>query len=227
MTAANIISFAKRFIGAAYILGAFVPKSRSDYKGAFDCAEFVAYVHFQLFGFLYGCDTADVKRAAKADAYTGYFDRDAQKQGVVISVDEAARTEGAMLFRKPTGSAVGHIAFSQGNGQTVEAHSSKTGVIESKVDGRRWSYGIKLPGVEYKVNPPVATTAPLIVYRLKRPYMKSPFIAQVQRKLNILDDGIYGVNTQAAVVKFQRIKGLIPDGEVMPGGETARALGIK
>lgn len=227
MTAANIISFAKQFIGANYVLGAFVPKNSKDYKGPFDCAEFVAYVIFQLFGFLYGCDTSKIDQAAKADAYTGYFDRDANKFGRIIPVEQAARTSGAILLRVPTGSAIGHIAFSQGNGLTVEAHSSKTGLIESKVDGRRWSYGILLPGVDYVENQPVITQAPAIVYRLKRPRMKGLFVGELQRRLGIDMDNTYGPDTQAAVVKFQRIKGLIPDGEVMPAGETARALGIK
>lgn len=227
MNGLQIILFARLYIGFKYILGAFVPKNEKNYKGAFDCAEFVAYCIFQVYGFLYGCETSDIKRANKADAYTGYFDRDAIKKGIEIPVDQAARTPGALLLRRPTGAAVGHIVISKGDGKTVEAHSTAKGLIESVVDGRRWSTGILLPGISYTENKPVVTSAPRIVYRLKNPkLMKDAFVMILQNALGIKEDGFYGTKTQAAVVAFQKKSGLIMDGEVMPGGETAKALGI-
>lgn len=222
-----ILAFAKLFIGFKYILGVKVPKNAENYTGAFDCAEFVAYCIYKTFGFLYGCDTANVLKAATTDAYTGFFANDAKKRGIIIPVEQAARTPGALLLRVSSSSnQIGHIVISQGNGKTVEAHSTKYGVIESKVDGRRWDYGILLPGVEYEYCIPVATKAPAKVYRLKNPMMKDGFISKIQKALGVQIDGFYGKDTEAAVVVFQRKSGLIPDGEVMPGGETAKALGI-
>lgn len=227
MKADIVIDLAKKYIGSTYILGAYVPKSSPSYRGAFDCAEFIAYVNFQVFGILYGTELNNFSRKNADDAYTGYFGRDAEKKGMIIPVDQAIRTIGAMLLRLAKGSAVGHIVFSQGDGKTVEAHSSKYGVIESKTDGRRWDIGILLPDVEYTENIKVESKAPATVYRLKSPNMSSAFVGEIQRILGLTVDNIYGIKTQAAVVKFQRSRGLVADGEVMPNGETARALGIK
>lgn len=226
MKADKLIDFALQYKGSKYVLGALVPKNNSTYKGAFDCAEFVAFVNFQILGVLYGCDTNDLKKAAKADAYTGYFARDAEVKGIIIPTQQAIRTKGAMLLRVPTGSGIGHIVFSQGNGQTIEAYNTKHGVIESKTDGRRWDYGILIEGVEYEEQSPVISNAPATVYRLKSPNMKGEFVGAIQRILGVSVDYVYGVKTQAAVVAFQKLKGLTPDGEIMPNGETARALGI-
>lgn len=222
----DVLTIAKEYIGSRYILGSFAPKDEKNYSGSFDCAEFVSYCIFQTFGILYGCSTSDILRADKADAYTGFFDRDATKKGIIITVEQAARTPGAILLRVPTGSAIGHVVFSNGDGKTTEAHSASKGVIQSKVDGRRWSYGILLPEIPYKENKVVKTAAPPVVFRLKKPFMQDEFIGKIQKALKIPVDGVYGPITQAAVVFYQKKAGLIPDGEVMPGGQTAKSLGI-
>jgi N-acetylmuramoyl-L-alanine amidase len=229
MTGRQLVIFAKLFIGFKYVLGVVVPKDKKDYKGAFDCAEFVAYCIYQVYGFLYGTLTNNLKRAAKEDAYTGYFNRDVLAKGIQISIEEAEYTEGAILLRNAGGTSMGHIAISQGNGLTMEAHSTKKGVIPSVVTGRRWSKGILLPNVIYTPTPEkikIPTKAPAMVYRLKSPLMKDAFIGKLQKALGIHVDEYYGVNTELAVTKFQSANGLVVDGEVMPKGETAKALGI-
>ncbi|RYF26591.1 MAG: hypothetical protein EOO42_01115 [Flavobacteriales bacterium] len=226
MNGKDLILFAKQYIGSKYVLGVLVPKNKADYNGAFDCAEFVAYCIYQVYGFLYGCLNNQTKNLTKADAYTGYFDRDVKALGIEISIDEAARTPGAILLRVASGSSMGHIAISLGNGQTVEAHSTNKGVIISVVTGRRWTKAFLLPTVEYELLSTVITKAPAIVYRLKSPLMKDAFIEKLQKALGIHVDGYFGVNTELAVTKFQKNKGLVVDGEVMPNGETAKALGI-
>ena len=50
-------------------------------------------------------------------------------------------------------------------------------------------------------------------------------VKAVQRKLRVRTTGYYGSETAAAVKRFQRRKGLEPDGVVGPA--TARALGVK
>lgn len=223
----DVIAFALQFVGRPYVLGAVVPKDQADYDGPFDCAELCAFSNFQTFGFLYGCSTDDEKKAAIADAYTGYFGKDAKALGVIISVADGAKIAGAMLLRLPAPGTTGHIVFSQGNGKTVEAHSTKHGCIESVVTGRRFDMAVLLPKVEYdKPNEKVLSEAPKIVYRLKTPYMKDEYIKKIQGALRLKADGIFGMDTHNAVVAFQKSKGLVIDGEVMPGGETSGLLGI-
>lgn len=222
----DVLPFCKKYIGSKYVFGAIVPKKVANYKGAFDCAEFVTYALAQVLGvFGYG--------SRSDDAYTGYLAEDAQSKGVIISVEQAARIPGAILLRVPKGKAIGHTAFSQGNGKTIEAHSTKHGVKEDKVDGRRWDYGIVMPGIAYDEQPVVKTSAPAIVYRLKSPMMKAPFVEQLQKALKVKGyytaektDQWYGELAQDAVVRFQRANGLIVDGEVQPGGETTKLLGL-
>ncbi len=224
------IEFAKKLVGRPYVLGANVKKDNPDYAGAFDCAEFVAFTNYQVFGILYGCSSNSLQHVATADAYTGYFGRDAESIGKIISVEEATQIPGAMLLRKPSPGATGHIAFSEGTGETVEANCTKFGCIESTALHRRWDYGILLNGVDYdQPDLTVQHKEPAIVYRLKTPNMVDPFIKKIQTALGFEGedvDGIFGRGTSDAVIAFQKGHGLIVDGEVMPGGETARNLGV-
>jgi len=228
-TGKDVIPFAEKFKGNKYVFGVVVPKKDPTYDGPFDCAEFTTYCNYQVFGIMYG--------ARGGDAYTGFYAEDVAKLGVAISVEEAARTPGALLLRRPQNGAIGHVVFSKGDGTTIEAYDTRHGVINSVVTGRRWSTGIKIPGVVYMANPvKVITVPPAVVYRLKKPFMQAPFVKQIQEALGKTPhgytnpktwDGIYGPSTQASVVAFQKSQGLVADGEVMPGGQTAKALGIK
>ena len=229
MKGSLVLPFGKKFIGNKYVFGAYVKKDNDKYDGVFDCAEFVAYCNYQVFSILYGTEGNTLK---KDDAYTGYFARDVEKYGIKISVEQAARTPGAILLRVPKLGAIGHIVFSQGNGKTVEAHSTKYGVKEDKVDGRRWDYGFLLPNVEYTENKaPVITSAPKIVYRLKTPMMSGDYVKTIQKGLQKagfylgwVPDVYFGPKMQDAVVKYQKKYGLIADGEVMPAGEVEKSL---
>jgi N-acetylmuramoyl-L-alanine amidase len=222
----DVLPFAKAYIGSPYVFGVLVPKLKPGYVGAFDCAEFVAYAIAQVLKVTdYG--------VRNGDAYTGFFQVDGKAKGILISVKEAASIPGAILLRYPAPGAIGHVAFSQGNGKTIEAHSTKYGVIESKVDGRRWDTGIILPGIEYKPLEPVKTDAPVVVYRFKHPMMQSPLIKAAQNRLKKLGfymepktDEFFGTKMLDALLRFQRSKGLIVDGEFTPTGETALELGI-
>jgi N-acetylmuramoyl-L-alanine amidase len=148
-------------------------------------------------------------------------------------VEQAARTRGAAVLRLPQSGAVGHIAISDGRGGTVEAHSTKKGVIQSTIAGRRWDVGILVPFIEYA--PPAAPleteSATITLYRLTEPHMSGATVRQIQRALKEHGfdpgsiDGDSGPNTHAAVVSFQASRRLLIDGEVGP--TTARALGVK
>lgn len=52
--------------------------------------------------------------------------------------------------------------------------------------------------------------------RLRRPRMRGEDVRDVQRKLRIVADGIFGPQTDRAVRRFQRANGLIIDGIVGP-----------
>lgn len=227
----QIVDMARRHKGERYVLGVFVPKNNSSWKGPWDCAEFVSWVTFQVTGKLYGCER-DFGDPATADAFTGFWERDATQLGEAVSVERAARTAGSVVLRIPAPGAFGHVVISDGTGGTVEAHSPLDGVIEGRLAARRWSTGILLPGVEYAEGPSVSLAAPpKTVFRLTMPVMSGPLVRKIQSKLlasgfdpGVLD-GEFGPHTQAAVVAFQLAHGLTPDGEVGP--TTAAALGVK
>jgi N-acetylmuramoyl-L-alanine amidase len=232
-TGNDLIISAKKYLGLSYVLGAVVPKDAVNYTGDFDCAELVAKAIYDATGRLYGCDTADVKKASKADAYTGYFDRDAHLLGVKITPEEAARIPGAILIRLGVGASPGHIVFSKGDGGSVEARGTKYGVVEYKLSGRDWDYGILLPFVDYSKGSPVKLEKPLgKLIKLVFPFLIDAAVGVIQAVLkskgiyNGKIDNQYGPKTQAAVVKFQMISGLTPDGQMITGGDTAKALNI-
>src|SRR5713226_3931966 len=148
MNGSDLVSLAKGHVGERYVFGVLVPKNDANWHGPWDCAEFVSWCVFQTAGQLYGC-LNDKGNPANADAYTGYWSRDVDSLGIKISVEHARVTPGAAVLRLPAKDATGHIVLSDGSGATVEAHSTATGVIQSKLDGRRWDCGILIPGIQY------------------------------------------------------------------------------
>lgn len=227
----QLVEIARRHRGERYVLGVFVPKNNPNWKGPWDCAEFASWVSFQAARKLYGCKR-DFGDPATADAYTGYWERDATELGHVVSVEQAARTAGAFVLRFPAIGAFGHVVISDGLGGTVEAHSPSDGVIEAKLTNRRWSTGILIPDIQYTEGATVDVAAPSsTIFRLMMPTMSGDAVREIQQRLLILGfdpgipDGEFGPHTQAAVVAFQLARGLTPDGEVGPA--TAASLGLQ
>jgi hypothetical protein len=228
-TGSSLLTIAAKHIGEKYRLGVIAPKNNPDWKGPWDCAEFCSWVVYRATGKLYGCSTNS--DPALADAYTGFWARDANTVGNKIEVAKAFITPGAVLLRVPAPNLIGHIVFSDGEGGTIEAHSTRRGVIRSTVQERRWDMGILLPWVQYTEHGVIMPVKPVVVYRLMDPHMKGEGVKAIQRALRDAGyapgkiDGDFGPKTTAAAYAFQITKGLTPDGEVGP--KTARALKLE
>jgi peptidoglycan hydrolase-like protein with peptidoglycan-binding domain len=225
-TGKQLLALAVPHIGEKYVFGVVVPKNDKDYDGPWDCAEFTSWLVYQLTGRLYGCARNDGDPAT-ADAYSGFWGDDAYKRGTKISVNDAIKTPGAVLLRIAGKGLIGHVVVSNGKGGTVEAHSTKTGVIASTVGSRRWDFGILVPWIDYDQTTepmPVIQPAPKIIYRWKVPMMFGNKIKEIQTRLGLKSDGWYGPRTHNAVRNFQIKSNLVADGEVGP--LTAAKLGL-
>jgi len=227
----DLLKKASPHLGEKYLLGVVVAKDNAQWKGPWDCAEFASWCVFQVAGRLYGCDN-NHGNPVRADAFTGFWKRDAATIGRTITVALAAQTPGAAVLRFPQPNLIGHIVFSDGSGGTIEAHSTAKGLIRSSLSGRRWDIGVLVPGIDYSHRADAAVvTPPLLVIRLTNPLTRGRIVKEIQRNLKGAGfhpgaiDGIYGMQTVAAVSAFQIGNGLVPDGEV--GQETATALGIQ
>jgi hypothetical protein len=203
-----------------YVYGAFVPKDAPHYRGPWDCAEFASKMYFEETGILYG--TSNHIDPRTADAWSGFWLKDAQEKGRLIKVAEAARTPGAVILRVGVG-IIGHVVIADGRGGTIEAACQRLGVTRLKVSGRRWTHGVMGPGVAYAPLGPVSLV-PARVIRLTDPYTTHPVVGQIQRLVGLKDDNIYGPVTHVAVLNFQRLHGLVMDGEVGP--QTLTEMGI-
>jgi len=228
-TGDRILEIAAEHLAEQYILGARAPMANSGWRGPWDCAEFASWCIFQATGSLYGVEPRN--DPIRADAFTGFWATQAEAERRVISVEQAARTPGACVLRKPGANGIGHIVLADGKGGTVEAHSRNRGVVRDVLSGRRWDYGILVPGVQYFANEQaVEVKMPERVLRVMDPLMRGPTVQKVQVALAQRGfhpgsaDGVYGPQTAHAVQAFQADKGLVPDGEVGP--TTLKALGI-
>lgn len=221
--ASVLVALALTRVGEVYVLGAQVPKDNPDWHGPWDCAEYASWLAFQVTGKLIGCQNTG-KPPARADAYSGAWDRDAKSiPGIRVTPEVAMVTPGAVLVRAPSAPGTsGHVAISLGNGKTVEAYSASKGVIVSTSAGRRWDHGVLIPGVKYEIGTPPTKPVPVasvIVFGSKN----VAAVRKIQELLNthgttppLTVDGGFGKLTAAAVVDFQTAAGLVPDAEVGP-----------
>ena len=226
---AGLVQRARAHIGEQYV-NTQIPKDDPHWHGPWDCAEFVSWLVYQEAGTLYGC-VDDTVPPAKADAYTGAWKADLDRLGKRVSVEEAAATVGGIVLRYPPGPGkMGHIAVCDGNGGTIEAKGRRYGVVADTVHGRGWHAGILIPGISYGAAAPIKVSPPAIIYEVDAPNMDTAVVARIQAALAAkgfdpgLIDGEFGLNTQAAVLRFQEAEGMVVDGAVGP--ETAAALGV-
>lgn len=226
----KMLALAEGHIGEKYV-NVCVPKNNPNWRGPWDCAEFMSWLVYQVGGKLYGCFDND-GNPALTEAYTGAWETDSKRLGKRIPWKDAASTVGAILLRYPPGpGTMGHIAVSDGKGGTVEAMGKAYGVKRGKASGRSWNTGVLIPGFTYQdTSSDLVLSESVILYGKGEPNMDTKTVKQIQKLLFDLEidpgpiDGLYGANTAAAVAAFQATKGLIVDGQV--GLKTAKRLGV-
>lgn len=113
--------------GDRYVYGAETNLNDSN-PNTFDCSELVQWAAHQA-----GVTIPDGSSAQLAHV---------RRHGQEISVEQALRTPGALLFRP------GHVAISLGDGRTIEARGRRYGVGIFNARGRFTSAGL-IPGMRY------------------------------------------------------------------------------
>ncbi|MET0946032.1 MAG: peptidoglycan-binding domain-containing protein [Flavobacterium sp.] len=224
-TGKKLVEIANQHIGEKYIFGSKVPYNNLNYTGPWDCAEFISWCVYKATDLLIG--------VKNGEAYTGFWAADAKTKCTEISIEKATITPGAILLRIPNGSMIGHIVFSDGKSQTVEAMSSKKGVTNGIITGRTWHKALLINGVSYTENLETITKTykePKYYFFLNTIPIKDPLILKAKQallKLGInpgnLNDS-YDLNMQIAVHNYQLMKGLIVDG--IMGKQTLKSLKV-
>ena len=92
-TGNQILAIAQKHIGEKYALGSLAPIGNPNFKGPWDCAEFVTWCVYQVSGLVVG--------SKDGDAYTGFWADDIKAKCTKITIEQAAKITGAILLRKP------------------------------------------------------------------------------------------------------------------------------
>lgn len=158
----EFLRVARAQVGDPYVFGAEV-KLKDEDPDVFDCSEFTQWAAHQ----------AGTKIPDGATAQYLHL----KERGLLIPVDQAKNTPGALLFsfdrapRPGDGRTPGaHVAISLGEGRIVEAANRKAGVREADA-GSRFEYAAVLPGIsdgtgtplQAPATPPAPEPAPMIV----------------------------------------------------------------
>lgn len=124
----DILSIAERHLGEPYVLGSVAPLANPNWTGPWDCAEFASWCAYQAYGIVFAVRPPDPSRG---ESYSGWWYEDALTRDCAVKWEEAVAIPGAILVRKPLGGThkrIGHVAISRGDGTTIEAKGSATGV---------------------------------------------------------------------------------------------------
>lgn len=202
--AADITRLALTQRGDAYVFGAEAQVNDSN-PDAFDCSELVEWVCHRL-GVIMP-DGSKNQRAYCAEKRT------------IIDIGKGINTQAALLFRM-TGNPT-HVAFSMGNGSTIEARGRSYGVNVFPALNRRWTHAALIPGVVYAAPPPprrqthpswpgrFLTQPP----RMRMTAAERAWVRRMQtRGWRLADTGYFDDQCEAALRKFQKEKSLKVDG---------------
>lgn len=138
--------------GDRYIFGAEADLSDPD-PSAFDCSELVQWA----------CARCGVQPTMPDGSWIQW--QHCRNHGTLISIEEAIRTKGALLFvfgSDPSGKnrpKSAHVAVSLGDGRTIEARGTRYGVGSWSVAGRGWTHAALIPGVDYSPGIKPASTS--------------------------------------------------------------------
>jgi cell wall-associated NlpC family hydrolase len=145
--AESILRLALAQKGKPYVLGAEAVLTDSN-PVAFDCSELVQWA----------CKQAGV--LPEMPDGTWIQQAHCNQRGTLASVETGIDTRGALLFnhrdaagrpvddmsqRTPTA----HVAFSLGDGTTIEAMGTKWGICVGRASGRNWTHAARIPGADY------------------------------------------------------------------------------
>lgn len=135
---ADVVNLCLRQRGDVYIYGVEVSPSNPD-PAAFDCSELIEW----------SCARNHVDPTMPDGSWAQYNHCKTHK--LVIPVDQAIRTYGALLFRGTGTSnpASEHVAMSLGDGNTIEARGRAYGVNVFGATGRSWHAAGMIPGCIY------------------------------------------------------------------------------
>lgn len=132
-SALDFVDLCMKQAGKAYVYGAEARLDDPDPK-AFDCSELIQWACAQV-GLSYPDGSGNQYQASK-------------NAGLLVSVDQAARIRGALLWRGAGGSE--HVVVSLGDGKaTIEARGRQYGVVQATIEGRGWSAAGLIPGMDY------------------------------------------------------------------------------
>jgi hypothetical protein len=216
---AQIIETARSQFGKPYIYAS-APDPKVKNPKSFDCSGYTRWV--------FGRNGVYLPAGSWNQAKHG------RNSGTLISIDQAIRTPGALLFMGPNNGysgygPSGHVAISLGNGYTAEARGSAHGVGSWNARGRAWTNACLVPGVTYNSPPP----NPNAIFKddLIRKVSALPVIKQGARGFDVkvwqcalnaaigshlIGDGSFGPQTDSATRDFQKFWRLTADGIVGP-----------
>jgi cell wall-associated NlpC family hydrolase len=146
-SADSILRLALAQKGKPYVFGVEVVLSDQN-PTAFDCSELVQWA----------CKQAGI--APEMPDGTWFQQAHCKQQGTLIGVETGIDTRGALLFnhRDAAGKPVddmallpptAHVAFSLGDGTTIEAMGTKWGICLGRASGRNWTHAARIPGADY------------------------------------------------------------------------------
>ena len=108
-----------------------------------------------------------------------------------------------------------HIGLYVGEGKVIEAQGTRTGVVESTING--WDEWGELKGVEYDLEADHFVTTLPILRKGDTGHAVKDLQLRLQAVGCVLEaDGIFGAKTLSFVLSFQRANGLKADGIVGP-----------
>jgi cell wall-associated NlpC family hydrolase len=209
--AAQFVELCLKQRGDRYVWGAKPPYTDPN-PTAFDCSGLVTWA---------------LKRIGiPAPDGTWWQQHWCEQRHTIIPIARAIGTQGGLLFRSTMG---GHVAVSLGNGSTIEARGAAYGVNSFPANGRPWTAGALVPGLNYgrpASSPPhdgvsVAPPWPGRFF-LQPPAMTGADVAQWQQRMLArgwpigVVDGTYGPQSEAVCRGFQQRFGLVVDGVVGP-----------